>query len=100
MGLELCIDRDAERHAARPFDQRLRLAAAVPVIDLYPPDRDIDAADMRLGKLDIGDDARLVIERDIGIDDRRPQFELRRADRKSTRLNSSHSCASRMPSSV
>src|SRR3546814_15850748 len=49
---------------------------------LYPPDRDIDAADMRLGKLDIGDDARLAIERDIGIDDRRPQFQLRRAGQR------------------
>src|SRR3546814_13168697 len=33
VGLELRVNRDAERYAARPLNQRLRLTAAVPIVD-------------------------------------------------------------------
>src|SRR3546814_5112521 len=74
-----------------------------------------------LGLRDIGEDARLGHAAEIALDRRTParadQIEadgpredmavrdapldaVLREDRKSTRLNSSHSCASRMPSSA
>src|SRR5690606_16569747 len=68
---------DTEGNAARSLDQRLRLAAAVAIVDLHPPDGDVIVADLRVGDLDVGDDMRLVIEGDVGVDDRRTHRELR-----------------------
>src|SRR3546814_12358297 len=47
VGLELRVNRDAERYAARPLNQRLRLTAAVPIVDLHPADR---SEERRVGK--------------------------------------------------
>src|SRR3546814_3345644 len=51
----------------------------LPIVDLHPADRDVDAADVGLRELDVGDDARLFVKRDVGIDDRRPDIEPGRA---------------------
>src|SRR3546814_4476536 len=69
----------SEGDAARSLDERLRLAAAIAIVDLHPSDGDVIFADLRIGDLDVGDDMRLVIKGDVGIDDRRADRELRRA---------------------
>ncbi len=94
LGGQIGIRGDAERHAARPLDQRLRLAAPVAIVDLHPPDRNVIIADARVGELDVGDDPRLVVKDHVGIDDRAAdreprgtgQHDIVRADIRRNRL--------------
>src|SRR3546814_15293484 len=65
LGRQVGVRGDAEGDAARSLDERLRLAAAIAIVDLHPSDGDVIFADLRIGDLDVGADMRSE-ERRVG----------------------------------
>ena len=66
-------------HAARTFDERLRLTAPATVVDKDPGRVDLKIAQAGIAQLGIGDDMRRFVEHDPGIDLAKADREARRA---------------------